>query len=76
MQQKWNLRQVVFYLLAIIVWVNNFQQLKIQTFWVFCEGNDIAHGSNEVGFGVEDGSIKWSAKTIEIQRSHLGSSLC
>jgi len=30
MLMKWKLQQVVVYSLAIIVWVNNFQTLKIQ----------------------------------------------
>ena len=49
--KKWKLQQVLVYSLAIIVWVNNFQTPEIQADLsrFFCDGNDIAGGSNRGG---------------------------
>ena len=51
MLKKWKLQQVLVYSLAIIVWVNNFQAPEIQAVLsgFFCNGNDIAGGSNRGG---------------------------
>jgi len=51
MLKKWKLQQVVVYSFTIIVWVNNFQTPEIQAVLStsFCDGNDIARGSNRGG---------------------------
>ena len=52
MLKKWNLQQVLVCSLAIIVWVNNFHSnTKNMSYFeqLFCEGNDIARGSNRGG---------------------------
>ena len=58
MLKKLKLQQVVVYLLAITVWVNNFQTPKIQAVLnsFFRDGNDIADASNRGGrWGMEGG---------------------
>ena len=63
MLKKWKLQQVLVYSLAIIVWVNNFQAPEIQAVLIgfFCNGNDIADGSNRGGGGLNIGvqNGKW-----------------
>ena len=51
MLNNWKLQQVLVYSSAIIVWVNNFQPPEIQAVLssFFCDGNDIAGGSNRGG---------------------------
>ena len=53
----------------------NFQIPEIQAVLssFFCKGNDIACGSDGDGGWAQYGSIKCSTKTIESQRSNLGS---
>ena len=49
-------------MLAVIVWVNNFQASKIQAIFdrLFCDSNDIARGSNREGsgWGLEAGHLQ------------------
>jgi len=47
--EQMKFKQVLAYSFAIIVWVYNFQIPKILAWATFCEGNDIAHGSNRSG---------------------------
>ena len=57
--------------------MNNFQTPKIQAVLssFFQDSNDITRGSNREGGGglAQYRSIKWSMRTIENQRSNLGS---
>ena len=50
---------MVVYSLAIIVWVNNFQTPEIRAVLssFFCDGNDIAGGSNRGGRWGEEGGL-------------------
>jgi len=76
--KKWNLMQMLVNTLAIIVWINNFQILKIWT--VLCNFLWRKHDNKHVLIGVMRGggcwaqyrSIELSTKTIESQRFNLG----